>query len=216
MGLITYLDAYIIDLLYGENVVKMRENYDGQDIINKFEQLKEICREYMDDDDYVFGETFDRCYRKYIIIYKRTANTEHNENRPDVINSRTAVFRANELKVVKIISLKDLNANHLCVINREYDNSIDQAPTEIYHTWYIVGSVLTKYFDRDISKCYVRGDALHYYKTLKGAYLSRLTTSSLPHQKCLQYYDDRTGDELILFEVFDNNNGEIVSGFNAW
>jgi hypothetical protein len=132
---------------------------------SNYAKLYKKCRKYISDPKYVFKSCYNKTNknpfpeRKWIVVLEKINTTITNENRKNVIDKRFAKFRANELKVIKIINMIKPNF----VQNKI--KSIYETETTIYKVGKIVKS---NGYDNNEDKICSRG--IHYFRTLFRAY----------------------------------------------
>lgn len=115
------------------------------------------------------------CLSRYIVVMEKLADTITNESRKginnEVINTDTAKFRADKLRVVLIIDLKDGTTTTTTITNRFIHNPsyfMNTLPY-IFTTEYEVGSIaLPNHFERDLD--IVCGGGIHYFRTVEPAF----------------------------------------------
>ena len=149
---------------------------------DELENLKIMCKDYMDP-AYVFKQcsiNFNRDH--FLIIMQKLDSTDTNESRRGVINPKYAKFRANELLVKRIIHLPTLT---------DRDNILHRFPSGC-SAEYTVDDII-------IDDMCGNKKAVHYYKTLHGAYFG----FDFPQG----YHGTREGYTGLWFECDDN--GEI-------
>lgn len=126
---------------------------------------------YMDDDKYVFKLCYDvntldkknkNKNKPFVVIMSKTNKTKTNESRMNVFNDNCAKFRANRLKVIKIVSIEQPETQIGHIINK----------FGIKELKYEVGKIVcVDNYDEDINKICAAG--IHYFKTLRCAYYYR-------------------------------------------
>lgn len=96
---------------------------------------------------------------KWIVIMKKLPDTITNEDRKNVYNRHYAKFRANKLRVIKIINIFSLKS-----VKKITHNPICSGVETIYQKNYIV---LPDKYDESEKVC---THGIHYYKSISAAY----------------------------------------------
>src|SRR5947208_16609894 len=93
-----------------------------------------------------------------IVILKKTNETVTNEGRKNIVDSRYAKFRGNNLRVVNIFDMKNPKV-HLLQAHSVYDS----------HFVYTIGEIVycTNYNYNTDEIC---ESGIHYFKDIRGAY----------------------------------------------
>jgi antitoxin component YwqK of YwqJK toxin-antitoxin module len=105
------------------------------------------------------------CINKYIVILEKLEDTQDNEKRKSVINSHYAKFRADQLKVIKIIDLNNLNSDVKEVLNSYEDPTTGKYVKLLYK----VGTIaIANEYDSNINN--ICSNGIHYFKTIDGAF----------------------------------------------
>uniref|UniRef100_A0A6C0ECH9 Uncharacterized protein n=1 Tax=viral metagenome TaxID=1070528 RepID=A0A6C0ECH9_9ZZZZ len=117
------------------------------------EQLRKLFEEYENDESIVYKKCKDS-----IVALKKLKDTITNESRKGIYNPLFAKFRADKLKVIKIVDIVTLESLK-CVNNYIYDKSIEYKLNKI---------VEEPDFDKNLDRICAKG--IHYFKTLDPAY----------------------------------------------
>lgn len=137
------------------------------------DELYKICSVYKDDDSYVYKLCNDYLNNdesnRWLVIMQKLPDTETNESRSNVVKKEHAGFRANKLKVIKIVDIYDPNNVKNSIISL-YGGEFKDKDTlcTIYKTHKIVKPHL---YDENIE--IVCSGGIHYFKTLLPAYYFR-------------------------------------------
>lgn len=129
-----------------------------------FEDLQELCKKYQNDEKYVYkacnnGAPIYRLRREWLVVMEKCSDTVTNENRKNVVDEKHAKFRADELKVIDIINIKDAQRCTSITNSSGYGDPL----------LYEVGKIVKCHeFDKNINK--VCSGGIHYFKTLFAAY----------------------------------------------
>lgn len=107
---------------------------------------------YFHDDKYVFKS----CQKYWIVILEKLKDTITNENRNDIIDKKTAKFRANKLKVCHIFNKFNIYSKLNRITNSYYNKNI---------VTYIVGEIVyPDIYDTNISA--ILSNGIHYYNSI--------------------------------------------------
>ena len=103
------------------------------DHLNKIHEVYASC---ISDEETVYKS----CKKEWIVVLKKLPTTRTNEKRSDVVNSKCAKFRANELKVIGIFNKFDCLKTIKTIGNDDYkydskkyiskDNPLDKEGTK--------------------------------------------------------------------------------------
>lgn len=137
--------------------------------------------------------------RKWLVILRKLPDTKTNEKRQNVINPKCAKFRANKLKVIKIINVDDPSITKKHILNKFNNNEL----------CYRVGdTVISDLYDENINVTCSHG--IHYFKTIRAAYFYE----SIPTKHCgkwIEWHDNgnksETGEYL---------NGKQIGSWISW
>jgi hypothetical protein len=113
---------------------------------------------------------------KWLVLMQKLDSTITNENREDLIDKNNAEYRANKLKVIKIIDVNDPSNTKNEILNKhEVIYPRGNIFNALYNTEieYKVGKNVESEFSLkcDINECRTAG--IKFYKTLYAAYYSR-------------------------------------------
>jgi antitoxin component YwqK of YwqJK toxin-antitoxin module len=148
---------------------------------SELKRLLHECKRYVNDEMYVyiscknFPMTEKNVLKKWLIILKKVEDTLTNESRENIKDTKNALYRANKLKVIKIINVVNPN-----VTKRKMTHKHD-----IIKTKYEVNKMIeSKSYTSDIN--IVLGDGIYYFKTPITAYYKiylddTIALSTLPH-----------------------------------
>src|SRR5271170_5380155 len=134
---------------------------------NKLVQLLAFCQEYTNNSLYVYKICRDKASKyktvKWFVVLQKLPDTKTNECRKDVVDKNYAKFRADKLRVVKII-----NTNKP-TLTKKY---ITHRGPNMVKTKYVVNKIVeSNEYDDNIDNVYSNG--IHYFKTLLPAYYYR-------------------------------------------
>lgn len=181
---------------------KPKANYYLNKILKK-------CSTYSTDDSYVF-----KIVKEWMIVMQKLETTKTNELRKDVVDSRYAKFRANELRVIEIFNMKDTKSVRKSITNLRDGNKT------IYKTNKIIRP--DKYDENIENVC---SGGIHYFKTPIAAfyYYPTLITELNCTGKWIKFYNNgqkeieenyengkRTGE---LIEFYENGQKESEGSF---
>lgn len=111
------------------------------------------------------------------LLEPNTDSTQTNESRNEIIDKSSAKFRANKLKVLKIINVNNLKSIST-IINKYKTKTLK----------YKVGEIVeSKHYDEEINN--ICSDGIHYFKTLIPAYYYR-HVPDMYTGKWITYYDN--------------------------
>jgi antitoxin component YwqK of YwqJK toxin-antitoxin module len=149
-------------------------------------ELKECCKKYISDIQYVYKLCHNTCARRaWIVVMKKIFDTITNESRDGVINTRYAKFRANKLQVVTIISYHNPKRRSKKIIHKPDC----MFPSTVYIKGHIVEP--DKY-DYDLN--IICSNGIHYFNSIEAAY----------------YYELMSYDYSGVWKTY-RDNGEIFS-----
>jgi len=101
---------------------------------------------------------------KWLVVMKKESDTKTNENRENILDPFHAKYRADKLRVLKIINVNDIETTTDSVHHRNQ--------TFGYSAIYTVGSIVKSYnFNENIQE--VCSNGIHYYKSLESAFFHR-------------------------------------------
>ena len=166
------------------------------DLSNNLDKLKEECKEYLDDSEYVY-----KICSNCIVVMKKLQDTRTNENRINVANSLYAKFRADKLYVVKII-----NSNNMELIKEVTNNNY-----YIKITYKCDEIIVPDIFDENINE--VCSSGIHYFKTIDAAFYYR---DQLPTQftgKWVCWYGNGNGNKNYESRYID---GKKTGKWTRW
>ncbi|AYV80075.1 MAG: hypothetical protein Gaeavirus8_6 [Gaeavirus sp.] len=104
----------------------------------------------------------------YIIILKKSKDTEHNEDRPEVTHPLYALYRANKLSVILIFN--KMNPNETITHIEKINNNT----VTLYRTEHII---TTSNYDSSNKNTY--GDGYYYFKSIERAYHHNLLENNI-------------------------------------
>jgi antitoxin component YwqK of YwqJK toxin-antitoxin module len=133
--------------------------------IDNLEYIKKKYSKFVGKEKYVFKKCMDCSSekdksRKWLVILKKIKSTRTNEERSGVINKNYAKFRANILKVIKIINVNDPRLIKKKIVNRYKNNILEYEEGKI---------VVCENYDENIEHTCSNG--IHYYRTIEPAYV---------------------------------------------
>jgi antitoxin component YwqK of YwqJK toxin-antitoxin module len=133
--------------------------------MNMLDYLKTEYKQYIDDPMHVYKS----CDDTWLVIMRKLLDTITNEGRDNVEDANYAKFRANKLKVIKIINLTDGS-----LIN-SIENRFDHSSV----TYAIDTIVFPNRYDMDKNKICTNG--IHYFKTLDAAFYYQVSLYNQPN-----------------------------------
>lgn len=160
---------------------------------SNYAKLHKKCKKYVSNTKYVFKSCYNKTKktqypeRKWLVVMEKLSSTITNEDRESLKDARFAKFRANELKVVKIINMTKPGFAKTKIRNY-YEDDI---------TIYEVGEIV-KPNSYDIYKNEVCSNGIHYFKTLMPAYFYGYKKSA----KFYEWYDD---GNICIVGQYKNN-----------
>lgn len=120
--------------------------------------------------------------------------TKTNEGRKNVINKHYAKFRADKLKVIKIINIFDVNYEKDYIVTKY---------KEYPEIEYKIGNIVeSKTYDDNIDN--IRSGGIHYYKTISAAYFFRRVP------------DDYTGSWFTWYDDGKQKSFSSYSNGSTW
>lgn len=137
--------------------------------INTLDQLKNLYKEYVNNNDYVYKKCYnidicntyqnDKDIREWLVILKKLDDTRTNEERKSVSNKLFAKHRADKLLVVAIINVNDLSSEPTSITNKYRDIT----------TVYEVGKITySESFDQNVAN--ICSNGIHYFRKIDRAY----------------------------------------------
>jgi antitoxin component YwqK of YwqJK toxin-antitoxin module len=159
--------------------------------INILDKIKKKCKRYIVESKYVYKLCKNKRKkdnligpRKWLVILEILDSTITNEDRNNIVDKRFAKFRANKLKVIKII-----NTNKPNLVTKKIRN--------VFGNKYLVYEVgkIVEIDNYEKNKNQVCASGIHYFKTIDPAY----------------YYDSRifkNGE----FYIWDDNGAIQIKG----
>jgi hypothetical protein len=116
--------------------------------------------------------------RKWLIVLEKLDDSETNEARDNVMDKKCAKFRANKLKVLKIINVNKPRFTKKYILSTYADTMIQYTVGEI---------VYPDYYDKNINN--VCSGGIHYFNTVEPAYFYDGYPSGHNGSFC-EYYDN--------------------------
>lgn len=182
----------------GETKIDPREKFS-----KNLRLLQKQCEKYEGNDDYVYKLAQDisskkDISRKWLVIMKKTKGTKTNEKRKGVFDCKYAKFRANELKVIKII-----NTRNPKLMKKHVKNTYDGVEI-VYEINKITKS---DSYDDDIE--IVCSNGIHYFKTMITAYYYDIPDNY--SGRLIDWYDSG-----MVEEEGEYLEGEQTGHWNYW
>lgn len=212
--------------MYHEYIGYTRNTMNTGIILKK---LYKKCKKYANDSSYVYKLCHNKTKkgegdRKWLVILKKLEETQTNEDRAFVSDTNCAKFRANSLKVIKIINTTKPNFIKTKIVNVCRD----------IETEYKVGDIVEPHL-YEYDKNVICGGGIHYFKTLEPAYFYGKCIQNVITGPLREWYDngqlyikgqrENGKEEGEWIEYYENgnirektqyNNGEIVGERTAW
>lgn len=168
-----------------------------------YKSLEKNCKKYQSYEKYVYKRCNNGCGlpRFWLVIMEKCGRTITNEDRKDVVDKKYAKFRANKLKVVKIINTIDGSSEDHVVNVSAYGDPL----------LYKVGAIVEcDKFDKNIDVVCSHG--IHYFKTLIPAYHYEMPNiDSKYNGEILKWYDNgRLASKMIC------SNGLSTYSWTGW
>ena len=142
----------------------------------------------------------DLCYKscgEYIVTMKKLPDTQTNESRKDVVNTRCAKFRANKLLVV------DIQHKHTGEKIDRIQNTSYQGRT----IWYIKSEVITvSDYDQDLDRVCTTG--IHYFLSRERAFYWDLKVQNGPYRN---WHENGQKKEECTYQ-----EGKLHGPFQSW
>lgn len=124
-------------------------------MVKYLENIYKKYAKYIGNSEYVYKS----CQGEWIVVMKKTENTQTNKMRRDIFDSRYAKYRASELLVVDIFNKYDMT--HI--------KSIDSSVYRHKSVTYTIGNIVyPDLFDSNINITCSNG--IHYYNTIDPAF----------------------------------------------
>jgi hypothetical protein len=155
-------------------------------MINNFEHKYELttydkniltiineCKKY--DDTHVYKECNDSdvvMMREWLVILQKTEITDTDEDRKNVCDKNHARFRANMLKIVRIININNPHLEKHMIVNRRLTRGSSRIIYEVYEVGEIISSdkVDITYYSTPESACF--GGSPMIFSNYSGKYIS--------------------------------------------
>lgn len=171
---------------------------------NQLAQLKTRYKKYFNNNSYVYKSCRDvlskDLSRKWLVIMKKLKDTQTNETRSEVINENYAEYRANKLKVVKIINTRNPRLTKKFIVNKFTSiRELKYEENKIVHP---------DAFDNNLNE--VCSNGIYYFKLMDAAYYY----SDIPRNytgEWYKWYDDGSKEEYC---VYVNGNKQINESFD--